>query len=43
MMATFIPIIYFIFFPNKFVATVVKTTILIELNGIKIAAITGFN
>lgn len=34
---------YFNFRPTKLVAIVVKTTILIELKGIKIAAITGAN
>ena len=33
--------IYFNFLPNKFVIRVVKATTLMELNGIKIAAITG--
>jgi len=34
---------YFNFFPIRFETTVVNITILIELKGIKIAAITGSN
>ena len=34
---------YFNFLPKKFVAIVVKITMLIELKGINIAAITGAN
>lgn len=34
---------YFNFFPKMFVQIVVKTTMLIELKGIKIAATTGAN